>query len=56
MIAAPAAVGGAVAASWGILALSRRWQAERGWVDRVGQILGCIAIGTALLGLMIHRI
>jgi hypothetical protein len=56
MTAAPAAIGGAVAVGWGILALSRHWQAERGWVDRLGRILGCIAIGTALLGLVIHQI
>jgi hypothetical protein len=56
MTAASVAIGGAVAAGWGILALSRRWQAERGWVDRLGRILGCMSIGTALLGLMIHRI
>lgn len=56
MTAAPAAVGGAVAAGWGVLALSRRWEPERGWVDRVGRILGCAAIGTGLLGLLIFRI
>jgi hypothetical protein len=56
MTAAPAAIGGAVAAGWGILALSRQWQAGRGWIDRLGRILGCLAIGTALLGLLIHRI
>jgi hypothetical protein len=56
MTAAPVAIGGAVAAGWVILALSRRWEPERGWVDRVGWILGCIAIGTGLLGLVIHRI
>jgi hypothetical protein len=56
MTAAPAAIGGAVAAGWGILALSRQGQSERGWVDRLGRVLGCIAIGTGLLGLVIHRI
>jgi hypothetical protein len=56
MTAAPAAIGGAVAAAWGVLALSRRWKSERGWIDRVGRILGCFAIGNGLLGLVIHGI
>jgi hypothetical protein len=56
MTSAPAAIGGAVAVGWGILALSRWWEPERGWVDRVGRILGCIAIGMGLLGLVIQRI
>jgi hypothetical protein len=56
MTAVPVAVGGAVVAGWSMLALSRQWKPERGWVDRVGRVLGCIAIATALLGLVIYRI
>jgi hypothetical protein len=56
MTAAPIAVGGAVAASWVALALSRRWKSEPGWVDRVGRALGWIAIGTGLIGLVVFRI
>jgi hypothetical protein len=56
MTAAPAAIGVAVAAGWGALALSRRWEPEPGWVDRMGRALGCAAIGTALIGLLIFRI
>jgi hypothetical protein len=56
MNAAPSAIGGSVAAAWGVLALSRRWEPEPGWVDRVGRVLGCAAIGTALLGLVVFRI
>jgi hypothetical protein len=56
MTAAPAAIGGAVAVGWGALALSRKWEPERGWVDRMGRVLGCAAIGAALLGLMVFRI
>jgi hypothetical protein len=56
MNAAPSAIGGTVAAAWGALALSRRWEPEPGWVDRVGRVLGCAAIGTELLGLVVFRI
>ena len=50
------AIGGTVAAVWLILLLCRRWNAEPGWVDRLGRLLGAIAIGTALLGLVMYRI
>jgi hypothetical protein len=56
MTAAPIAVGGTVAASWLVLALSRQWKSEPGWVDRLGRILGVVAIVTALVGLVIFRI
>jgi hypothetical protein len=56
IIAPGIAAGGTVAAAWGILALSRIWKSEPGWVDRMGRLLGCAAIGTALLGLIIFRI
>jgi hypothetical protein len=54
--AAPVAVGSAVAVSWIILALSRRWHAEPGWPDRIGRFLGATAIGMALLFAVVHRI
>ena len=38
------AVGGTVAVAWAVLALSRRWEAEPGWVDRIGRLLGAAAI------------
>jgi hypothetical protein len=49
-------VGGTVAAAWVTLALIRKWKAEPGWADRMGRILGAIAIGNALLGYMVYRI
>jgi hypothetical protein len=54
--AAPIAVGSAVAISWTILALSRRWQAEPGWPDRMGRSLGATAICAALLHAVVYRI
>jgi hypothetical protein len=56
MTAAPIAVGGAVALVWVALTLGRSWDPEAGWVDRMGRVLGCAAIGTALLGLVVYRI
>jgi hypothetical protein len=50
------AVGGTVAAVWLVLLLCRRWTAEPGWVDAMGRLLGAMAIGTAVLGLVIYRI
>jgi hypothetical protein len=38
------AVGGTVALAWTCLALGRRWEAERSWVDRMGRLLGAMAI------------
>jgi hypothetical protein len=49
-------VGGTVAVAWCILAISRQWDAEPGWVDRMGRLLGAAAVGTGLLGLVIYRI
>lgn len=54
--AAPIAVGAAVAISWIILALSRRWEAEPGWLDGAGRFLGATAIGVALLFTIVFRI
>ena len=56
MSAMPSAIGGSVALAWGALALSRRWQSEPGWIDRVGCLLGCLAIGLAVLCPLISRI
>jgi hypothetical protein len=56
MIAAPIAIGGAVGAAWIILASARRWDSESGWIDRLGRVLGCIAIAMALIGLVVYRI
>jgi hypothetical protein len=47
--AAPIAVGGTVAICWGILRLSRKWNTEPGWIDRLGRTLGCAAIAIAVL-------
>lgn len=38
------AVGGTVMLAWALLALSRKWEAEPGWVDRLGRLLGFGAI------------
>jgi hypothetical protein len=54
--AAPIAVGTAVAISWVILAVSRRWRAEPGWPDRIGRLLGAAAIAAALLDAVVYRI
>jgi hypothetical protein len=54
--AAAFAVGGTVAMAWSVLALGRRWQPDPGWVDQMGRILGCAAIATASLGLIMLRI
>jgi|GEM_PF-3248455 len=56
MTAAPTAVGGTVAVAWVVLALSRRWRPEAGWVDRMGRLLGCASIVTALIGHMVFWI
>jgi hypothetical protein len=54
--AAPTAIGGAVAVGWIVLALARCWKPEAEWIDRMGRVLGCVAMGTALLGLVVFRI
>ena len=48
----PIAVGGTVALAWTCLTLTRRWEAERSWVDWVGQILGATAIVVGLIALL----
>ena len=42
-------VGGSVALAWALLALGRLWEAEPGWVDRFGRLIGSVAIVNALL-------
>ncbi len=49
-------IGGTVALAWVILALFRRWKAEPGWLDRLGRLLGAMAIGNAFLGWLVFRI
>ena len=48
----PIAVGGTVAVAWTCLTLARMWEAERSWVDWVGQILGATAIVVGLIALL----
>jgi hypothetical protein len=48
----PIAVGGTVSLAWTCLTLTRRWEAERSWVDWVGQILGATAIVVGLFALL----
>ena len=43
------AVGCTVAVAWVFLALSRKWEAEPGWIDGMGWLLGAIAIVNGLL-------
>ena len=47
----PVAVGGTVALAWTCLLLVRRWEAERTWLDRVGRLLGALAIAVGLIAL-----
>jgi hypothetical protein len=43
------AVGGTVAVAWVLLALSRQWTAEPSWLDRMGRLIGALAIVAGLL-------
>jgi hypothetical protein len=43
------AVGATVALAWALLALSRRWETEPSWVDRMGRLIGAAAIAAGLL-------
>jgi hypothetical protein len=54
--AAAIAVGGTVSVAWVILALRRGWKSVPGWLDRLGQLFGCAAIGTAVVGMIVFRI
>jgi hypothetical protein len=40
------AAGATVALAWAGLALTRSWESERSWVDRLGRLLGATAIAT----------
>ena len=46
-------VGPTVLGAWLLLALSGRWRADRGWMDRLGRLLGCCWIGWMLLWMLI---
>ncbi len=46
------AAGGTVAVAWAFLALSRKWQTEPSWVDRMGRLIGVMAIAVRLLAFM----
>lgn len=50
------AVGGTVAFAWACLALSRKWEAERSWIDRLGRFLGATAITVGLIALLKYGI
>lgn len=56
MTAAPIAIASTVALGWGFLGLSRMWTPEAGWIDLMGRVLGCAAIGAGLLALTAFRI
>ena len=45
-------IGWAVGASWVCLLVSRRWRAERGWIDGVGRCLGLLWLVLPPLGLI----
>jgi hypothetical protein len=45
----PIAVGVTVALAWAGLALSRRWEAEPSWIDRMGRLIGVAAIAVGLI-------
>ena len=50
------AVGGTVTLAWALLALSRKWEAERSWVDRLGRLLGVAAIVTGAVAYSVFGI
>jgi hypothetical protein len=52
----PIAVGGTVALAWAGLALGRRWEAEPSWVDRMGRLLGAMAIAVAMIACSVFGI
>ena len=41
-------VGPTIAGAWILLAVSGRWRADRGWMDRLGRLLGCCWISWIL--------
>jgi hypothetical protein len=50
------AVGGTVALAWTCLALGRWWQAEPSWVDRMGRLLGALAIAVGAIAYSVFGI
>jgi hypothetical protein len=48
----PRAAGYAVALAWITLALTGRFEADRGWQDRLGRLLGSCWIGLGFLSLL----
>jgi len=42
--------GPAVAAAWLVLAVTRRWKAERSWIDRLGRAVGVCWVVAAFVG------
>ena len=50
------AVGGTVALAWACLALGWRWEAEPSWVDRMGRLLGTMAIAVGIMAYSVFGI
>jgi hypothetical protein len=42
----------AIAGAWTLLALSRRWKPDPGWIDRLGRLLGSCWIGWMLFWML----
>jgi hypothetical protein len=55
-LAACLGIGGTVVLAWVILALSRRWQVEPGWIDRMGRWLGVAAVIQMVLGILQYQV
>jgi hypothetical protein len=49
----PLQIGIAVAATWSLLALTRRWRPEPVWIDRWGRLLGLCWIALVPLGIWV---
>ena len=49
-------VAGLILGAWAILAVSRRWEAEAGWIDRLGRLVGAAWLALAFFGLVERRI
>lgn len=54
--AAAIAAGGTVAVAWSALALSRRWESEPSWLDRMGCLLGLATMVVGVFALWSFRI
>lgn len=46
------AVGGTVSLAWAFLAVSRQWESEPSWLDRMGRFIGATAIAVAVFAFM----